>query len=56
VSFDWGLLAGFLLFAVSGMVVGTTLASRLAEYRLRRLFACTVLILAVAVGWGNLLP
>ena len=56
VSFDWGLLAGFLVFAVSGMAVGTTVASRLAEYRLRRLFACTVLILAVAVGWGNLLP
>ena len=54
VSFDWGLLAGFLVFALGGMVVGTTLANQLAEYRLRQLFACTVLVLAVAVGVGNL--
>jgi uncharacterized membrane protein YfcA len=56
VHLNWTLLAGFLAFALGGMVVGTTLATRLAEYRLRRLFACTVLILAVAVGAGNLLP
>jgi uncharacterized membrane protein YfcA len=55
-SFDWSLLAGFLMFALGGMVLGTMLANRLAEYRLRRLFACTVLLLAVAVGVGNLLP
>ena len=45
-----------MVFALGGMVVGTTLASRLTEYRLRKLFACTVLVLAVAVGIGNLLP
>jgi uncharacterized protein len=56
VSLDWGLLVGFLVFALGGMVVGTNLASRLAEYRLRKLFACTVLVLAVAVGVGNLMP
>jgi len=56
VSFDWGILVGFMVFALGGMVVGTTLASRLTEYRLRKLFACTVLVLAVAVGIGNLLP
>ena len=56
VSFDWSLLLGFLFFALGGMVVGAALANRLAEYRLRRLFACTVLILAVAVGVGNLVP
>lgn len=55
-SFDWTLLAGFLAFALGGMAMGTMLANRLAEYRLRRLFACTVLVLAVAVGLGNLLP
>jgi uncharacterized protein len=55
-SFDWWLLAGFLTFALAGMVLGTLLANNLAEYRLRRLFACTVLVLAIAVGVGNLLP
>ena len=55
VSLDWKLVLGFLTFAIAGMIVGTALASRLAEYRLRRIFACTVLVLAVAVGVGNLL-
>lgn len=55
-TFNWGLLAGFLMFALGGMVVGTTLANQLAEYRLRKLFASTVLVLAVAVGVSNLLP
>lgn len=53
---DWTLVAGFLTFAMAGMVLGATLASRLAEYRLRRLFATTVFVLGVAVGLGNLLP
>ena len=56
VSFDWWLLLGFVAFALGGMWLGTTLATRLAEFRLRRLFACTVLVLGVAVGVGNLLP
>jgi len=51
---DWVLLAGFLVFAVSGMVTGTLLQGRLPERRLRRVFAATVLVLAVAVGVGNL--
>jgi len=55
-SFDWRLLGGFLMFALGGMVLGTMVANSLAEYRLRRLFACTVLILAVGVGVVNLLP
>jgi uncharacterized membrane protein YfcA len=55
-SFDWRLLGGFLTFALGGMVLGTMVANSLAEYRLRRLFACTVLILAVGVGVVNLLP
>ena len=55
VSIDWSLLAGFLAFAVAGMVAGSSLSSRLTENRLRRVFAGTVLFLAVAVGFGNLL-
>jgi uncharacterized membrane protein YfcA len=55
-NLDWPLLVGFLAFALGGMVLGAILANRLAEARLRRLFATTVLILAVAVGIGNLLP
>jgi uncharacterized membrane protein YfcA len=54
VDLDWKLLAGFQLFAASGMVVGATLASRLTDYRLRRLFAGTLLVLGFAVGIGNL--
>lgn len=56
VSFDWRLLAGFIAFALGGMVLGTMLASRLAEFRLRRLFASAVLVLGVVVGVGNLMP
>jgi uncharacterized membrane protein YfcA len=55
-SIDWPLLAGFLAFALGGMVAGAMLASTLAETRLRQLFASTVLVLAVTVGVGNLLP
>jgi uncharacterized protein len=55
-SIDWPLLAGFLAFALGGMVVGALLANTLAETRLRQLFATTVLALAVAVGVGNLIP
>jgi hypothetical protein len=38
------------------MIAGAAFANHLADYRLRRLFAGTVLGLAVAVGFGNLLP
>lgn len=55
-TIDWPLLAGFLAFSLVGMMLGAMVASRLAETRLRRLFATTVLVLAVAVGVGNLLP
>ena len=53
-NIDWPLLAGFLLFAFGGMVTGAMLANSLAETRLRQLFASTVLVLALAVGVGNL--
>jgi len=55
-TIDWSLLAGFLAFALAGMVAGAMLANTLAETRLRQLFASAVLVLAVAVGVGNLLP
>jgi len=55
-SMNWTLLAGFLVFALLGMVLGITLANSLADYRLRRLFACTVLFLGLAVGIANLVP
>lgn len=54
VRIDWTLLSGFLVFALGGMVVGSTLSSRLPESRLRRIFAITVLILGTAVGLANL--
>jgi uncharacterized membrane protein YfcA len=51
---DWRLVIGFLVFALCGMVVGTMAVSRLAELRLRRLFATTVLVLAFVIGAQNL--
>jgi len=54
-SFNWYLIAGFLAFALAGMFIGTALANRLAEYLLRRLFACAVLALAIAIAVGNLM-
>ena len=56
VNIDWSLLAGFLVFAGCGVVAGIALAGRLADYRLRRVFATTVLFLAVAIAVGNVLP
>jgi uncharacterized membrane protein YfcA len=54
-TLDWNLIAGFLVFTLIGVLGGAALANRLADFRLRRLFACTVIILAVAVVVGNLL-
>jgi uncharacterized membrane protein YfcA len=55
VNIDWTLLAGFLVFAAAGLIVGTMLLGRLTDYRLRRVFAVAVLVLGVAVGLENLL-
>jgi uncharacterized membrane protein YfcA len=55
VGIDWGLLAGFLIFAIGGMLVGCNLSTRLAEGMLRRIFATTILVIGLAVGIGNLL-
>jgi len=54
VGIDWSLLTGFLLFAIAGMLIGSSLSSRLAEGMLRRIFATTILVLGLAVGIGNL--
>jgi uncharacterized membrane protein YfcA len=51
---DWPLLTGFLSFALVGMIAGTLITGRLPERRLRRMFAATVLVIAAAVGVGNL--
>jgi len=55
ITLDWNLIGGFLMFTVLGVLVGAAVANRLADYRLRRMFACTVIVLAVAVAVGNLL-
>jgi len=54
VGIDWNLLAGFLIFAIGGMLIGSNLSSHLAEHVLRRVFSTTILILGLAVGIGNL--
>jgi uncharacterized membrane protein YfcA len=54
-TFDWRLIGGFLIFTMLGVLIGTATANRLADYRLRRMFACTVLVLSVAIVAGNLL-
>ena len=51
---DWGLLAEFLLFAMIGMLGGITLAQRLHETVLRRLFAVALIVLAVVIAALNL--
>jgi uncharacterized membrane protein YfcA len=55
ISFNWYLVAGFLAFALAGMLIGTALANRLADYVLRRLFACAVVAVAAVIAVGNLL-
>jgi len=54
-TLNWNLIAGFLVFTLIGVLGGAVLANHLDDFRLRRLFACTVIILAVAVAVGNLL-
>ena len=54
VGIDWSLLAGFLIFAIGGMLIGSNLSSHLAEHMLRRVFSTTILVLGLAVGIGNL--
>lgn len=54
VDVDWSLLVGFLIFALAGMVAGANVSSHLAEHRLRRIFATTIFVVGLAVGFGNL--
>ena len=54
VQIDWGLLWGFLVSTLVGMVLGATVSGRLPEYWLRRTFAITILVLAFALGLENL--
>lgn len=55
VDLDWSLLVGFLLFALTGMVIGSNVSTHLAEHRLRRVFATTIFVIGLAVGIENLL-
>jgi uncharacterized membrane protein YfcA len=52
---DWQLLSGFLVFALAGMAAGTRFSGHVSEYRLRRILAAAIIVLAVAVGFQNLL-
>jgi uncharacterized membrane protein YfcA len=52
-AMDWSLLVKFLIFAFGGMLAGLAIAQRVPEKTLRRLFACALIVLAVAIGWAN---
>jgi uncharacterized membrane protein YfcA len=51
---DWGLLARFLFFAIIGIVAGIGVAHRMNEKVMRRVFAATLIIVAVVVGGLNI--
>src|SRR5437016_9607355 len=53
VRIDWPLLAGFLVFALAGMLAGTKLSGRVSEQRLRRTLSVTIIVLAIAIGFEN---
>ena len=55
IRIDWTLLSGFLIFAVAGMLLGTTLCGRIPEKGIRRIFAVTVLVVGITIGVNNLL-
>jgi uncharacterized membrane protein YfcA len=52
-ALDWSLLAKFLIFAFAGMLAGLAIAQRVPEKTLRRLFACALIVLGVAIGWAS---
>ena len=54
VNINWVLLLGFLVFALAGMLVGARLSGQVSESRLRRVLAETIVVLAVAVAFQNL--
>jgi uncharacterized membrane protein YfcA len=54
VRINWLLLSGFLAFALVGMLAGAKLSGHVSESRLRRVLAITIVVLAVAVGFQNL--
>jgi uncharacterized protein len=53
IQIDWFLLSGFLTFALTGMLAGAKLSGGVSEYRLRRILAITIVVLAIAVGFQN---
>jgi len=52
-SLDWDLLARFLCFALIGILAGIALAHRLQETVLRRIFAVTLIVIAVVIAGLN---
>lgn len=54
VTLDWGLAAGFLGFALVGMLAGVRIAPRLPERRLQQGLALLLAAVGVAVGAANL--
>ena len=53
---DWGLLARFLFFAVIGILAGIGVAHRMNGKVMRRVFAATLIVIAVVVGGLNIRP
>lgn len=54
VTIPWGLLAGFALFALAGIVIGSRLAQHLAAETLRKAFAVFLIMVAVFMLVQNL--
>jgi uncharacterized membrane protein YfcA len=54
IDLDWNLLAGFLVFTISGMVIGVTVCTRLPDVRIRRVFSIVMFVLAGAIVFTNL--
>ncbi|MEO8050227.1 MAG: sulfite exporter TauE/SafE family protein [Acidobacteriota bacterium] len=53
VRIDWALLGQFLILSCGGMLIGLAIAGRVPEKNLHRVFAASLIILAVAIGWAN---
>lgn len=53
VDIDWGFLAGFTAFAVSGALVGTAMVARVPQATLKRSFAVLLLVMGVFVLYQN---
>ena len=55
VKVDWNALLGFLAFTLVGMMIGLTVAHRIREDMLRRVFGIALIVLALIIAGINLL-